>query len=63
VEVNETDALFVFSVIVWIKPELTENIYTKLCETAEGDLNQVGFVNSKPTLKLRVYSASFMQKS
>jgi len=33
-----------FKVKLWIKPELTENIYTELFETAEPDLNQVGFI-------------------
>lgn len=33
-----------FRVIGWIKPELTEKVYTELCETAEPDLKQAGFI-------------------
>ncbi len=38
-----------------INSELTENIYIELCEPAEPDLNQVGFIGF---CQLKTYSAS-----
>ncbi len=40
--------------------ELTENVYIELCDPADPDLNQVGFINSKLTLQLWVCSSLFV---